>query len=72
MFACLLATVRKNLRTDLHEIFREGWQRTNELNFGGDLDTYRDTGKTCLGRGMHCPSAFSLLYTLLGLVTHRI
>jgi len=35
------------------------------LNFGGDPDTdpnpdpdpYRDSGKTCLGRGMHCPSA---------------
>jgi len=35
------------------------------LNFGGDqdpdtnpdpdLDPYRDTGKTCLGGGMHCP-----------------
>jgi len=35
------------------------------VNFGGDLDTdpnpdpeqYRDTSKTCLGGGMHCPSA---------------
>jgi len=24
-----------------------------------DPDTYRDTGKTCLGRGVHCPSASS-------------
>jgi len=24
-----------------------------------DMDLYHDTGKTCLGRGMHCPSAFS-------------
>ena len=24
-----------------------------------DGDPYRDTGKTCLGRGMHCPSACS-------------
>jgi len=23
---CLLATLRKNVRADLHEIFREGWQ----------------------------------------------
>jgi len=23
---CLLTTLRKNFRTDLHEIFREGWQ----------------------------------------------
>jgi len=29
------------------------------LNFGGDPD--RDTGKTCLGGGMHCPSASSLI-----------
>jgi len=25
-----------------------------------DTDPYRDTGKTCLGRGMHCPGASSL------------
>ena len=27
---CLLATLRKNFQTDLHEIFREGWQWANE------------------------------------------
>jgi len=27
---CPLATLRKNFRTDLHEIFREGWQWTKE------------------------------------------
>ena len=26
LFVCLLATSRKNFRTDLHDIFREGWQ----------------------------------------------
>ena len=26
----MLATLRKNVQTDLHEIFREGWQRDNE------------------------------------------
>ena len=26
------------------------------LNFGGDPADHRDTDKTCLGRGMHCPS----------------
>jgi len=26
-----------------------------------DTDPYRDTGKTCLGGGMHCPSASSYL-----------
>jgi len=29
------------------------------LNFDGDPLTYHDTGKTCLGGGMHCPSASS-------------
>jgi len=32
---CLLATLRKNVLTDLREIFREGWQW---LNFGGNPD----------------------------------
>jgi len=27
---CLLATLRKNFRTDLHEILREGWQQASE------------------------------------------
>ena len=27
---CLLPTLRKNFPTDLHEIFREGWQWANE------------------------------------------
>jgi len=39
-----------------------GNRLTNKwLNFGGDLDPNRDTGKTCLGGGMHCPSASSFL-----------
>jgi len=29
---CLLVTLRKNFDTDLHEIFREGWQRAREQN----------------------------------------
>ena len=42
----LFATSRKNFRTDLHEIFSEGWQWTNEqmLNFGGDPDHRLHTG----------------------------
>jgi len=38
LFVCPLATLRKNVRTDLHEIFREGWQWAMDkwLNFGGD------------------------------------
>jgi len=38
---CLLPTLRKNFQTDLHEIFREGWQwvmLNKRLNFGGDPD----------------------------------
>ena len=30
LFACLLVTLRKSFQTDLHEIFREGWQSANE------------------------------------------
>jgi len=30
LFVCLLVTLRKNFRTDLHEIFREGWQWASE------------------------------------------
>ena len=30
LFVCLLPTLRENFRTDLHEIFREGWQWANE------------------------------------------
>jgi len=30
MFVYLLATLRKNFPTDLHEIFTEGWQWVNE------------------------------------------
>ena len=29
---CLLVTLRKDFETDLHEIFREGWQGTLEQN----------------------------------------
>jgi len=30
LFVCLLATLSKNFGTDLHEIFWEGWQWSNE------------------------------------------
>jgi len=33
LFVFLLATLRKNFRTDLHEIFRECWQWANEQTF---------------------------------------
>jgi len=41
---CLLAILRKNFRTDLHEIFRGGIQWAVEQNFGGDPDHRLDTG----------------------------
>ena len=34
--------------------------RITEPDTDTDADSYRDTGETCLGGGMHCPSAFSL------------
>jgi len=62
---CLLATLRTDFQMDLHEIFREEW--TNDPDTDPDTDTdldmdpdpYRDTGKTCLGGGVHSPSASS-------------
>jgi len=64
---CLLATMRKNSQTDLHEIFREGWQWAHQQTvkfwwrsgsrIRTDPDAHHNTGKTCLGGGMHCPSA---------------
>jgi len=44
---CLLETLRKNFRTDWHEISREGWQWDNEQTndyFGGDPDHRLDAG----------------------------
>jgi len=42
----LLATLCKNFQTDLHEIFREGWQWADEqmIKFGVDPDHRLDTG----------------------------
>jgi len=47
LFVCLLATLRKNVQTDLHEIFREGWQLAIEqiIEFwwrSGSPSGYRD------------------------------
>jgi len=33
LFVCLLATLRKNFRTDLHEIFTEGWADEETIKF---------------------------------------
>ena len=37
---CLFATLHKNFRMDVHEMFMEGWQCpvNKRLNFGGDPD----------------------------------
>jgi len=64
--------LRKNFRTDLNEIFREGWQwasehmikflvaiRMTDPDTVPDPNPYRGIGKTCLGGGMQCPSASS-------------
>jgi len=49
---CLFATLRKNFLTDLHEIFREGWQWASERTFkfwwrSGSLCGYRDFFRIC-------------------------
>jgi len=55
----------------MNETFTEGWQWANEqineiikffvairiTDLDPDPNPYRDTGKTYLGGGMHCPSA---------------
>jgi len=69
LFVCLLATLRKNFWTDLHEIFRECWQLGNEQTVtfwwrSRIRIRIADTGKTCLGGGMHCLSASS--YYMIG------
>jgi len=35
-----------------------------------DPDPYRDTGKTCLGGGMHCPSASRWYWLVFVLIVH--
>jgi len=47
LFVCLLATLRKNFRTDLHDMFCEGWQWISEQLFkfwwrSGSPSGYRD------------------------------
>jgi len=37
-----------------------------------DPDTYHDTDKTCLGGGMHCPSASSFCYALVSTTTYLL
>jgi len=69
---CLLATLRKNFRTEFLMKFSQKVRNEptkKRLNFGSDLDhgfgygsgsntdPDRDTGKTCLGGGSHCSSA---------------
>jgi len=46
LFVCLLATLRKNVPTDLREIFSKlgNGSMKKLLNFGGDPDHRMDTG----------------------------
>ena len=71
LFVCLsvslLAALRKNFWTDLHNISETVCNRpvNKWLNFGGYPnhgsgycpDPYRDAGKTCLGAGRHSSNA---------------
>jgi len=64
LFVCLpVSNFAQKVSTNLHDIFREvgNGPRNKLLNFSGDPVPDRDTGKTCLGRGMHCPSASSCI-----------
>jgi len=51
---CLLATLRKNFRTDLHVIFRQSWQWSSDeiIKFRGNPDHHLDTG--IVFRICHC------------------
>ena len=55
----------------MHEISREGWQSAGEqmIKFWCDRDQYRDTGKTCLGGGMHRPIASSVVNVIIVVIT---
>jgi len=46
LFVCLLATLRKNFQTDLHEIIRECWQWSKEqmIEFWWRSGSRLDTG----------------------------
>jgi len=64
LFVCLtVSNFAQKVSTNLRDIFREvgNGPRNKLLNFSGDPVPDRDTGKTCLGRGMHCPSASSCI-----------
>jgi len=63
LFVSLLATLRKTPEQIFMKFSEKvGNGLTNKwLNFGGDLDPNRDTGKACLCGGMHCASASSFL-----------
>jgi len=45
LYVCLLEALRKNFRTDLHEIFREGWlwPMNKMIRSGGDPDCFPDS-----------------------------
>jgi len=57
LFVCLLATLRENFSTDLHEIFREAWQWAIEqmIKFWWRYPD-RDTGNLPVSRAIRCGS----------------
>ena len=74
-FVCLLATLRRNFRTDLREILSEGWQWFNEqmIKFwwryaSRNRIRIADTGYACLGGGMHSLCASSSYKVIVNVV----
>jgi len=71
LFVCLLATLHKNIRTDLHELLREGWQWAVEpmIKFWRQSGSWIQT-RICIAIlvrhtlaevCIHCPSASSFI-----------
>jgi len=73
LFVCLLATVRKNFRTDLHEIFREGWQWASKqmLTFSCRSRTDLPYGGTDIATLVRLALAEVCVVPVLLLVIHR-
>ena len=65
---CLLATLRKNFQTDLHEIFREGWQWANEQTV--KFWWRSGSGKAALAKV--CAAPVLLVTSLNGVVCFKV
>jgi len=67
LFVCLLATLRTDLVKFSGKVGNGTWTKDYIFvpishRFARRRDWYRDTGKTCLGGRIHCPSSSSLYY----------